>query len=115
MLDGDRAGLAIGLYVLVSILALPKIFAANAPAESLDELYQKARKEGKVTIYAPLSSRSMEVIPPAFMKRFPGVTVDHIDATADKLLARIVSELRGGRVLGDVFGGALPYIAQATE
>jgi hypothetical protein len=72
-------------------LALPKIFAANAPAESLDELYQKARKEGKVTIYAPLSSRSMEAIPPAFMKRFPGVTVDHIDATADKLLARIVS------------------------
>jgi len=49
------------------------------------------------------------------MKRFPGVTVDHIDATADKLLARIVSELRGGRVLGDVFGGALPYLAQATE
>ena len=47
MLDGDRAGLAIGLYALVSILALPKIFAANAPAESLDELYQKARKEGK--------------------------------------------------------------------
>jgi hypothetical protein len=33
----------------------------------------------------------MEAIPPAFMKRFPGVTVDHIDATADKLLARIVS------------------------
>ena len=39
----------------------------------------------------------MEVILPAFMKRFPGVTIDHIDATADQLLARIVSEVRGGQ------------------
>jgi ABC-type Fe3+ transport system substrate-binding protein len=43
------------------------------------------------------------VILPAFMKRFPGVTIDHIDATADQLLARIVSEVRGGRLFGDVF------------
>jgi iron(III) transport system substrate-binding protein len=42
------------------------------------------------------------------------VTIDHIDATADKLLARIVAEARGGRVLADVFGGALPYMAQAS-
>ena len=39
----------------------------------------------------------MEVILPAFIRRFPGVTIDHIDATADQLLARIVSEVRGGR------------------
>ena len=57
----------------------------------------------------------MEVILPAFMKRFPGVTIDHIDATADELLARIVSEVRGGRLFGDVFGGALPYMAQASD
>ena len=28
------------------------------------------------------------------MKRFPGVTVDHIDATSDKLIARVLSEQR---------------------
>jgi hypothetical protein len=39
----------------------------------------------------------MEVILPAFVKRFPGVTIDHIDATADKLLARMVAESREGR------------------
>jgi iron(III) transport system substrate-binding protein len=107
-------GIGIVLYVLLSIWTLPRAF--GAAAESLDELYQKAKKEGgKLTIYAALSARSMEVIPPAFMKRFPGVTIDHIDATADKLLARIVAEARGGRVLADVFGGALPYMAQASE
>jgi iron(III) transport system substrate-binding protein len=108
-------GLGIVLYIFVSILTLPAAFAASAPAESIDSLYEKAKKEGKLTIYAALSSRSMEVILPAFMKRFPGVTLDHIDATADQLLARIVSEVRGGRLFGDVFGGALPYMAQASD
>ena len=106
-------GLGIILHVLLSICALPAVFCA--PAESLDDLHEKAKKEGgKLTIYAALSARSMEVIPPAFMKRFPG-DIDHIDATADKLLARIVAEARGGRVIADVFGGALPYMAQASE
>jgi iron(III) transport system substrate-binding protein len=102
------------LYALLSIWPLPAVY--GGAAESLDELHQKAKKEGgKLTIYAALSARSMEVILPAFMKKFPGVTIDHIDATADKLLARIVAEARGGRVLADVFGGALPYMAQASE
>ena len=109
-----RFSLGIVLYTFLSICALPAVF--GAAAQSLDELHEKAKKEGgKLTIYAALSARSMEVIPPAFMKRFPGVTIDHIDATADKLLARIVAEARGGRVLADVFGGALPYMAQASE
>ena len=74
-----------------------KLFAAAA--DSLDQLYEKAKKEGKVTLYAPLSPNAMSVIPPAFMKRFPGVTVDHIDATSDKLIARVLSEQRGGASL----------------
>jgi hypothetical protein len=36
-------------------------------------------------------------------------------STPDKLLARIVSEARGGRVLADVFGGSLAYVAQLNE
>jgi iron(III) transport system substrate-binding protein len=104
--------------IAVLIFALPAVFAGSAPAasESLDQLYEKVKKEGgKLTLYAALSARSTEVILPAFMKRFPAVTLDHIDATADQLLARIVTEARGGRVLGDVFGGALPYMAQISD
>src|SRR3989304_6374999 len=92
--------------------------AASAPTkvESLEELYEKAKKEGgKRNLYVALSQRSTEVIPPAFMKRFPAVTIDHFDATADKLVARHVAEMRGGRVIADVFGGALPYMAQMAE
>ena len=108
--------LALALLALL-VSSMPGFAAAAAvPAESLESLHDKAKSEGgKLTLYMPLSNRAMEVIPPAFMKRFPGVTVNHIDATPDQLLARASAEARGGRVLADVFGGSLPYMAQAVR
>ena len=111
-------GLGIIFYCFVSISPSSLIFAASAPApaESLDQLYEKAKKEGgRLSLYAPLSNRAMEVIPGAFMKKFPAVAVNHIDATPDQLLARVSTEARGGRVLADVFGGSLPYMAQIVD
>lgn len=69
--------------VLIAAMTSPA-HAASAPtkAESLDELHEKAKKEGgKLNLYASLSGNSIEVILPAFQKRFPGITVDHTDAT----------------------------------
>jgi iron(III) transport system substrate-binding protein len=106
------------MLLFVCVFAVSKSFAAGAPgaAESIDQLYEKAKKEGgKLTLYAALSANSIEVILPAFMKRFPGVTVDHIDATPDQLLTRILTEARGGRVIADAFGGALPYMSQISD
>lgn len=103
---------------LLALLYLALVLApgAAAAAESLDQLYDKAKQEGgKLTLYAPLSARTMEVILPAFMKRFPGVTVNHIDSTSDKLIARVLTEMRGGRVLADVISGALTYIPQMLD
>ena len=89
--------------------------AVAAVAESLDQLHEKAKKEGKINLYAPLSPRTMSVLLPAFMKRFPGVTVDHVDATSDKLIARFLAEQKGGRVIADVMSGALSYLPQILE
>jgi len=119
--SAHRLGMGVTGCLLVAALTFfggSVVFGAAAPTkvESLEELYEKAKKEGgKLTLYAALSQKSMEVILPAFTKRFPGITIDHFDATADKLVARHVAELRGGRVLADVFGGALPYMAQMAE
>lgn len=111
-------GLDLGVCIFACVFAVSNVFAAGAPGapESIDQLYEKAKKEGgRLTVYAALSATSIEVILPAFMKRFPGVTVDHIDATPDQLLTRILAEARGGRVLADVFGGALPYMSQISD
>lgn len=105
--------LVIALAIMICGASAGKLFAAAA--ESLDQLYEKAKKEGKITLYAPLSPSAMSVIPPAFMKRFPGVTVDHIDATSDKLIARVLSEQKGGRVIADVISGALTYLPQILD
>ncbi|HEU4639675.1 MAG TPA: hypothetical protein VFS84_12525, partial [Candidatus Binatia bacterium] len=104
----------IALALIICGTSAGTLFAATA-ADSLDQLYEKAKKEGKVTLYAPLSPRAMSVIPPAFMKRFPGITVDHIDATSDKLIARVLAEQKGGRVIADVISGALTYLPQILD
>lgn len=111
-------GLSVAMIVFTALLARAPVWAASAaaPAESLDQLAERVKKEGgKVTVYASLSNRSIEVILPAFMKRFPGVTVNHIDGTPNQLVARIIAEARGGRMLADVYSGSLVYIAQAVE
>jgi iron(III) transport system substrate-binding protein len=110
-----RDWVRVGFLAIVALAIVITAFPSFA-AESLDQLYESAKKEGgKVTLYAPLSPHAMEVILPAFMKRFPGVTVNHIDGTSDKLIARVVTELRGGRVLADAMSGALTYLPQMIE
>jgi iron(III) transport system substrate-binding protein len=41
--------------------------------------------------------------------------VNHVDATADKLAARAITEARGGRVLADVFQMALENVLQVAD
>lgn len=107
---------SLALALLMMNFAMASAASAPGRAESLDELYEKAKKEGgKLNLYPSLSANSIEVILPAFMKRFPGITVDHTDATGDKLIARIVAEGRGGRVIADAFGASLGYTSQMTE
>ena len=108
---------AIVFWLLGFTLASCGIYAGDvsAASDSLDQLYEKAKKEGKVTLYAPLSAQAMTVVPAGFMKRFPGITVDHIDGTSDKLIARVLAEQKGGRVLADVLSGALSYLPQILD
>ncbi len=83
---------------------------------ALEELHKKAVAEGgKLIFYGTLAQINAEKVLPAFERRFPGVKVDHIDATADKLIARAVSEARGGRTFADVFQFNLENLGQAQE
>ena len=100
----------------VCLFFLGGFFRNANTAESIDAIYDKAKKEGgQLTLYIALSARSEEIILPIFKKRFPAIQVNHIDATSDKLVARVLAEQRGGRVIGDVFGGTPGYLAQMTE
>ena len=92
-------------FALATVVAVILLLPPNLQAQSLDELHKSALKEGgTLNFYATLAQINAEKILPVFEKRFPGIKVNHIDATSDKLLARAVSEARGGKTLGDVLG-----------
>ncbi len=92
------------LKKLLMILALILCSASRAPAQTIDEVYKKALTEGgTLNFYGTLAQINAETILPAFEKRFPGIKVNHVDATADQLAARVIAEARGGRVLADIF------------
>ena len=104
----------LGFWLTLVGLLLPAMGLAQT--ESLDDLYKKALKEGgTVNFYGTLAQINAERILPVFEKRFPGMKVNHVDATADKLAARAITEARGGRVLADVFQMALENVLQVID
>jgi iron(III) transport system substrate-binding protein len=81
---------------------------AAGVSPQLAELYEKARPEGEVTIWAP-GAPAVQWIPPEFAKRFPAVKVNWLgDQQAS---SRLIAEKRAGRHAADVWtyslGGTL--------
>src|ERR671919_1574173 len=94
------------------MVALPLV----SQAQSLDELHKAAAKEGgTLNFYGTLAQINAERILPVFEKRFSGLKVNHVDATSDKLVARAVSEARGGKTLGDVLQVPLENVIQLHD
>jgi len=91
------------LGFLLAVLVLTVPLAALAQTETIDEIYKKALKEeGVLNCYCSLAQINAEKIYPIFEKRFPGIKINHVDATSDKLAARAITEARGGRVIADI-------------
>jgi iron(III) transport system substrate-binding protein len=101
-------------WLLVLLLAVT--LGSSLQAQSLDELHKAALKEGgTVNFYGTLAQINAEKILPVFEKRFPGIKVNHVDATSDKLVARAVTEARGGKTLADVLQVPLENVSQVHD
>jgi iron(III) transport system substrate-binding protein len=62
-----------------------------------------------------LAQINAQKIYPQFEQRFPGIRINHVDATSDKLAVRAITEARGGRVIANVFEFGLENIAQLYD
>ena len=93
-------------------LVIALLFHAQAQGQTLDELYRKAMSEGVVNFYGTLAQVNAEKILPVFEKRFTGIKINHVDITSDNLVARAVSEARGGKTVGDIFQAPLETALQ---
>jgi iron(III) transport system substrate-binding protein len=104
-------------YNSVSLLTLFFVLlmapATMAQTETIEELYKKALKEeGVLNCYCSLAQINAEKIYPVFEKRFPGIKINHVDATSDKLAARAITEARGGRTIADIVEFGLEDISK---
>jgi iron(III) transport system substrate-binding protein len=103
-------------FAISIVLAANLYLPGPALSQSLDELHKLAVKEGgTLNFYATLAQINAEKIIPVFEKRFPGIKINHVDATSDKLVARAVTEARGGKTLGDVLQVPLENVSQAHD
>ena len=68
--------------------------------ETDEELYEKAKEEGKVTIYS-ISSRITKVAN-AFMEKYPGIEVEPFDISTNELLEKVTREHDAGQYVADV-------------
>jgi iron(III) transport system substrate-binding protein len=104
------AASAHGLLLIAALFA-----AAQARAQSIDELYKKAAGEGAVNFYGTLAQINAEKILPVFEKRFPGVAVKQLDITSDQLVTRATTEARAGKTIGDIFQAPLKTVLQMRD
>jgi iron(III) transport system substrate-binding protein len=101
-------GLIVGYFLFFSY--------SPAASETIDEVYKKALKEeGVLNCYCSIAQINAEKFFPIFERRFPGIKINQVDATADKLVARAVTEARGGKTLGDVFNTNLENVGQMHD
>lgn len=68
--------------------------------ETDEELYEKAKKEGSVTLYS-ISSR-MPKVAEAFMKKYPGIECITFDLSTNELLEKVTREYDAGQHVADV-------------
>ena len=103
-------------FLLVALVVAVVPRAVMAQTETLAELYKKALKEdGVLNCYCSLAQINAEKIFPVFEKRFPGIKINHVDATSDKLAARAITEARGGKTFADVVEFGLQDINKIHE
>lgn len=94
----EAASLPAAEKILVSEWAVKN--KLNVYTETVDELYEAAKKEGKVTVYS-ITSRIPQV-KASFEARYPGVTVEAFHIAQDPQYDRITREYEAGIRNADV-------------
>ncbi len=84
--------------------ALAALFLCSVPAraQSLDALYQKAKAEGSVVLYAGGPTAPWDSAAKDFSARYPGVNVSITGGFSNVLDAKIDAQLKAGKLEVDL-------------
>src|SRR5205085_8228943 len=87
---------------IIPMLALTAAMLAPARAETLDELYQKAKAEKEVVFYSGGPAAPHENRAKLFMQQFPGIDVKVTGGFSNVLNERIEKQMADGRLAVDM-------------
>jgi ABC-type Fe3+ transport system substrate-binding protein len=90
------------LCALIVASASFTLFAAPACAETLDELYAKARTEKSLVVYAGGPVAGYEPLARDFEKKFPGLTVSITGGFSNVLNEKIEQQFKAGKLEADL-------------
>ena len=98
------------------VLSAAILYSFSGHAQTIEETYQRALKEGgALNVYGTLTPDTAAKVLPVFEKRFPGIKAVNTGASSDKIVARAISEARGGRTIDDVFHMNLEKCPSSTH
>lgn len=100
-LGGNLPRFRAWLLPLAILLLLPM---AALPAGGQQDVVAGARREGRVVVYGTMATDNFDVVARIFRGRY-GVEAEYWRAAPDRLLDRVLSEVRTRRVLFDVVIG----------
>jgi iron(III) transport system substrate-binding protein len=102
----------IGAAAAASLLAMG---LAPAHAESRDELYEAAKKEGAVVLWSANDAEAIQKMAVDFQKTYPGIEIQHFEIEPGPAIQRLVAEAQAGQVNVDLFDTLLSYLQPALQ
>ncbi len=85
--------------------------AAAKPANVVDQLYEGAKKEGKVVWWDQHELRVAQTFMDGFKKTYPGIEFEYLEGNLDELRPKAIAETRAGRVSLDFIDTGQSYEA----
>jgi len=115
-------------FPIKSVACLVLLVCAPAPSRGQDARVAKAGEERKVVVYNTTTVPDMQRISEAFRKKYPFLEVESYRSAGERLIQKIITEVRAGRHLADAYiisglqmwllrdaGHVVPYLSPERE
>ena len=115
-------------FPIKSVACLVLLVCAPAPSRGQDARVAKAGEERKVVVYNTTTVPDMQRISEAFRKKYPFLEVESYRSAGERLIQKIITEVRAGRYLADAYiisglqmwllrdaGHVVPYLSPERE
>jgi len=101
----------VAVVFVIALFGADRLALSQSTDASLAALYEAAKREGKVVMYADNSVELTQRWAEAFKRRYPGIEFDFFRGDSTQVIQRLESEAAAGRHTADVFTSTLRWTA----